>query len=437
MVAGHGPDILRANPKQQILHIGPLLAVELGFGYRTESFSVDPLWLLKYMLEICSLSGRKSEEGGSMVSSVEDSLDALWPEFRAAARGDLTTFHTLIGCYNLHRSEGWPDHPYLFWSSGWGAPYQVHLYMCQLALTYCYFAESTEEDYGPLAMGEENPCEGLGSFADRMLNGYCINIQGDYSEECWLSISYRNTDSRYELELHPRCDVEDSSCNLPYQENCQGVRWDQWEPEWDSDYSYWGAEGRILPNEMFTFCDSNANAKDFQVTIPPLRLAYEGFICDQILFLARMCRDYGRHLRLNINLDYSVIYTLTAQKIARYALRVIASRSSTLIHELGHVLTGKDTHCDTKCCMDAAAEKWECSVRGLLGLPKGKLYYLGLPRTGDYTNPSSIDFAPCAWCSSDHRVQQYTMQFCNTIQEGEPGQDAVFAALGCRTAECS
>ena len=437
LAAGNGPNILRANPGQQIQTAGPLIAAELRFRYRTESFTVNPGWLTAYMMEIYSLSSRKSEGGGPMVSSVEDSLDALWPEFRAAARGDMVNFHNLIGCYNLHRSEGWPDHPYLFWSGGWGAPYQVHLYMCQLALTYSYFAELTEEDYGPLAMGEDNPCRALGPFTEIMLDGYAVDIEGDSSGECWLSISYRNTDSRYETQLHQRCDVEDPSCNQPYQENCVGVHWDNWEPEWDREYMYWGADGRVPPNEIFTFCDTNANAKDFQITIPPLRLAFEGFTCDQILFLARMCRDYGQYLRGNINLDRAIIYTLNAQKLARYALRVIASRSSNLIHEVGHILTGKNSHCKTNCCMDAAAEKWECKVRALLGLPIGKLYYLGPPRFGDYTNPNSVDFPACAWCSSDSGVQQYMAQFCNTIHEGKPGQAAAFVASGCRTSECS
>jgi hypothetical protein len=431
LTAGNGPDILRANLKQQIQKTGPLLAAELRFRYRTESFVVNPGWLAVYMMEIYSLSSRKSEGGGPMVSSAEDSLDALWPEFRAAARGDMATFHNLIGCYNLHRSEGWPDHPYLFWSGGWGAPYRVHLYMCQLALTYSYFAELTDEDYGPLAMGEDNPCRGLGPFTEIMLDGYAVNILGDSSGECWLSISYQTKDARYSEQLHQRCNVGDSTCDQNYAPGCADIPWDEWEPEWAAYQACWKTEGRAAGTPP-SACGPAAHERDFQVIFPPARATFDGFICDQILFLARMCLDYGRHPGPTINLGDFASYFLTARKIARYALRIIAKRSNTLIHEIGHILTAEITHCSAKCCMSAAGGKWECAVRGLLGLPDGEYYYSGHQHFGDYTNPNSISGTICHGCSDDSNVTQQMGLFRNTRQEGKPGQDVAFAATGCR-----
>jgi hypothetical protein len=175
----------------------------------------------------------------------------------------------------------------------------------------------------------------------------------------------------------------------------------------------------------------------FEIICPPSIAAFDGFTCDQILFLARMCRDYGRYLRLAINLDDSVSKTLIARKIARYALRILAKRGNTLIHEIGHILTAEITHCDAKCCMSAAGGKWECSVRGLLGLADGEYYYSGDYHFGDFTNPDSISGSMCSGCSEDNNITQKMDLFCNTRQEGEPGQDVVFAASGCRTLECS
>jgi hypothetical protein len=292
-----GKDLLKANPKQCIPIRGEVLDTGLGFGYRTEGFTVDPIWLLVYWMELDSLSGASPDQAGQMVSSVTASLDWLWPEFRAAARGDMADFHGLLGCYNVHRSEGWPDHPYLFWSNGWGAPHKVHLYMCQLALTYGYFAKLTKKD----------------------INKTCNNV------EC-----------------------TDCSCCFRKEVDCEGELWDAWEPIWLTPQNVWG-NNRTGAAPIDT-CFATAQYGGFVISFMPAYLAFHGFVCDQILFLARMCLDYGYYLVKGGDIPGAQPYFLTATHIGRYALRIITEQASVFIHEMGHLITGKG-HCGPECCM--------------------------------------------------------------------------------------
>ncbi|HND30081.1 MAG TPA: hypothetical protein PLA94_08770, partial [Myxococcota bacterium] len=165
------PEILTPDPNapghlavRQQVGIGSmtLLPPRLGFfditlGYRTESFTVPVSWFKMYTLALANRRSAPASAGSmarySAISSVSHTLDFVWSEFRAAARGSQVDFLNLIGCYNIHRDEGPSQWPYFFWWEGWGAPLQVHTYMCQLAYTYADEAELTRADFAPAATG--------------------------------------------------------------------------------------------------------------------------------------------------------------------------------------------------------------------------------------------------------------------------------------------
>lgn len=108
----------------------------------------------------------------------------------------------------------------------------------------------------------------------------------------------------------------------------------------------------------------------YTITWHPQLLAWFGYVCDYILFLARLAwdlaRDYGSRLR---PMERDALRD-KARLLGRYALRIIADRGRVQIHELDHVWQGRGGHCSAgSCCFELSAQRWLCSVSAWLGLP--------------------------------------------------------------------
>lgn len=93
------------------------------------------------------------------------------------------------------------------------------------------------------------------------------------------------------------------------------------------------------------------------------------------LHLARLALAYA--------MEEDITYILPAIRLARFALRVIASWGATLIHEIGHTWLGGG-HCRWECCFEHAERGWLCNAVSLLGLPWGEDYpeWTTLPEAG-------------------------------------------------------
>jgi hypothetical protein len=332
------PEILTPDPNApghlavgQQVGIGSmtLLPPRLGFfditlGYRTESFTVPVSWFKMYTL---ALANRRSAPASassmarySAISSVSHTLDFVWSEFRAAARGSQVDFLNLIGCYNIHRDEGPSQWPYFFWWEGWGAPLQVHTYMCQLAYTYAAEAELTRADFAPAATGV-NQCEGISTFIRKALRGEKLEDPREPSrEQCQLIINYKNFDSRYNSFSHD-CfsDIDCSSgyCGLP------SPNFDNWLLTYSFSNNCWGRDGESVCRAPDP-CPSGISDDDsMKIALSPATLAWEGISCDWILFLARMSLDYARYLVDEQDIGGAQPYFKTAIYLGRYALRIL------------------------------------------------------------------------------------------------------------------
>lgn len=158
-----------------------------------------------------------------------------------------------------------------------------------------------------------------------------------------------------------------------------GYVWDHALPpsSFDSTANAWLAAGRSShPSQSMSMPDYGsirAYASDgtFTITYHPQVLAWMGYVCDYILYLARMAHDYAR--------DYTTHTTSASERdalrdkameLGRYALRIIADRGRVQIHEFGHVWRGTGGHCSKgSCCFELAARRWLCAVTSQLGLP--------------------------------------------------------------------
>lgn len=417
-------------------------------GYRTVSFEVDGAWLSEYLSDFAAMYGNGAvgtTYSHGIVSSIDDTLDLLWHPFRVAAKGSHATFQKLIGCYNLPRTYGprvtsftdadaaapsWAaaDKPDLFWHLDWGPAQMVVLYALQLLYTY---VEHVEDDRTP------EPCEGIRSFMTTLLeDGEATNDSGT---TCSLTVSFRNAESGYDYVNAP-CKTPVLDCDDGYQ--LKGGTITQGEPF--NDYAlYWVSSTSCLSGKSAadsncdepwpgTTSNSFGDPDRFGVVTHPIHLHFRGAVCDYILFLARLAMDYA----LSGALEFwdALALLVDASRLARYALRVISGFSELLVHEIGHVYAGGN-HCDSGsgnnlACMEIAARQWGCKVRGVLGLPSRTFSQQntdgGFPATDD------------DWDRDAHEHVNLSATFnrweyCDTVKEGTPGQDARYCSTVCLT----
>jgi hypothetical protein len=160
----------------------------------------------------------------------------------------------------------------------------------------------------------------------------------------------------------------------------------------------------------------------------PIRLAFDGVRCDYALFLARIAHDYWLE-------SHDWDYLAYASRLARFALRVIASWGKLLIHEMGHTFLGLG-HCEWDCCFDVAANAWLCKVRGWLGLPEDddKPWYV--PRAEKQGTDCGASWPPEEDGTDEEDERSWWIGYgmfyrCDVRRFGVAGQEARYCATGC------
>jgi hypothetical protein len=105
------------------------------------------------------------------------------------------------------------------------------------------------------------------------------------------------------------------------------------------------------PRSDTTFSTARASSSRRAVTFQPAHLAYDGEVCDTLMFMAQLCLDRARALcrrREREAPDWApqaVLAVRAGRQFASYALVIIAERARVLVHELGHVYLGGSPHC--------------------------------------------------------------------------------------------
>lgn len=357
----------------------------LFFSYRTLNLRLPHDWIWEYLVDWADLYYPdsdphfevQSDASNGLVSSVSDALDLLWLPFRIAARGSPATFHSLLGCWNL--PQDFKDDA-CFWKNGWGAAHKVYLYACQLLYTYVDHVTASDLQ----------ECEGIADFIRTGLSGGTVHNQVG-GPTCRVTLNLRNADTAEAHRVGESCAYGDEACDvgflvsrdhngnigLFYRPN--GKDFDDYDLVlvYDSLNCYGdraNSEGDCLAPEDKAGANTDSYAltkggasQSYDIVFPPVHLDFRGEVCDRLLFFGRMAFDYSRGGAETI--DELLEYERVAEQFGRYALRHIVAMSGTMAHEFGHAFLGRHGHCDWHCCMDIAAHRFLCKVRGELGLP--------------------------------------------------------------------
>lgn len=247
--AGPGPGVTSPTVTGGIGGVTPCAE---RIRYRDQEAWVDCDFLAPYLADAAETWATDEEAAYGMCSSIADTLDLLWFQFRNEARGRHTAFAGLMGCYHLPIDSD-PDPGssgyWMFWSNRNGAPHKVHLYTCQPA-----------RDWG-----------------------------GDHPrwDACTLTINYRNDDPRFGSEpWHEGCRKDVAACDggfNPDNPDRGTLRWGAWSPTWNDTDACWngldGGGGCAEPNsgaEMYGI------GGEFHMTFHPVSLAFRGYTCDRI-----------------------------------------------------------------------------------------------------------------------------------------------------------
>lgn len=423
---------------------GEVITKTYLLGYRTVFFLVEQSWLEEYRADWEALyaSGTTridSDDSYGKVSSINDTLDWLWREYRTASSGDWDVLHSLLLCYNLPKE---PEGTELFWRTGWGPAHKVYLNALQLLFTYSHFLQP-----------ENEPCSGFESFVRSALQGELVtNNVGVRS--CLLGFLYKNLDAEFgnyylacrgslseamEAE-NVHCMEESGFCDEGFKVNKSGEAKCS-PPDW---YGYkeklsWVRAARCWSGESASDtqcqqpgvgdCDAAAFASTgcYKVTLHPVLLAFDGYVCDYIMYLARMAFDYALTAPA-LSIEFRLSYLTSARQLASYVLRIIAEHGRLILHEVGHILSGRGGHCSADCCMNVTAFGWLCQVRAMLGLPLNAFE----PRSDDYDPEDSYQKIAAGLCSDGDMSTE-----CDVGKNGVPGQQANFCATGCMTSDAT
>ena len=437
--------------------------------YRNVLVEVDPSFAAEYTSDlrhwrnaIKAASGNWDDLGYGLVSSVGDTIDAVWWRIKQH-KGGFDHYHDLIGCWNLHQGEADALGRYRFWIYGWGAPHKVHLWTCQMLYDTAQYMEL--RDYPGMSIPSYvTACDGLGWYIrDALAGGSPPTHKG---EGCFLTFSYRS-DGKDANKVHAWCGTQGGDAHLLCDDiwspeeavpSCKGTWWDNWTPVWSSSLSCVSVDGQGLCAAPYTGCD-NANGRhhDFSIHLHAIQVAFDGLVVDTVMFLARTVYDYSRWLKAAGRANEALDAAESAELMARYGLGVLAERSRLLIHEIGHAYTrdnkgdpavndteyeGSD-HCSFNCCNDISQTLWWCWVRSALGLP----FYPYAPVSnvpanalggGDFAADVKLNYQELDNCSHDSEPvlglcsQAVHVWSCTTRRSGEAGlAPAGYCSTGC------
>lgn len=419
------------------------------FRYRSETWVLPRQWLTsRYLPDFWRvLSSKDPSFRYGLCNSVSDTLDFVWQPFRSEAIGNVQDFHSLLGCYDLHRSD-FEGHAYLFWSSGWGAPHKVHLYACQLIATYWRFADlAPERAAGGVSSAVEAACRGFDEFLRITISGgigtrHSANrATAGVPDSCRMTVSIRNG-QEYSRVHPPKCPIgwqwpapsdefgPEVRCGDGLRPNVHGTDWQMAEPIFNALGNCYtgnltGSAACLGPNLLSREIGYGGV---WNFTAPSAALYWRGSVCDSLLFWSRVCNDYALD-RLFSHADGAgyLSFRTTALHLARYAMHHILHWAMYMVHEFGHTFRSDDLHCggDAYCCFDVASKVFACRVRARLGIPAAE--YSAAPGVNDFSNPISTTVGRPT-CGSDAGVSQNLMVSCDTGVEGEPWHVGTFTA---------
>lgn len=448
--------LLKAEPQQPGVQFAlPIFVFPVWFRYRTIEFSLPATWADTYESDLEALYADydAAEDGWAqmshgLVGSTNGTIDELWSRIQRTPT-DFATAFDLIGCYNLHRGDSEVASRYRFWRFSWGAPLQVHLWTHQLLLTFSSWF--TPGSWRSTVESRVTECDGMPAFVISLLQGSRAEGRENWTgEACYLTVSYRS-DGTDAHEVTAPC-LSDYTCEQQYKPTgssaCDGLPWDAWTLDWQSSEHCFTSDGtttgdckRPDTEDPPSNCEQNAHHNVFSINLHASELAYQGAVCDYVMYLARMALDYSRALSSSGAPAATVAeYRDAADKLSRYALVVLAYNGRHWLHEIGHAWLGTsegtyDTddrlwsgaHCQFNCCNDVVADNWWCKVRGWLGLP---LYNYESYGSDDYDpTASTVDGDESDACSDD----EYAVRIwsCDVVALGVPAQQAYFCSTGC------
>ena len=430
----------------------------LTLAWRDTEVTLPLDFYLDYLGNINALRAAGSAGSRGTTSSVASALDLLWPEVRAAAEaagafGDdaRTAWRDMLLCYNLPRetwvtemtAKGDAYRP-MFWMAEWGAPFEVYCRIMQLVRTYADAAQDR--------VSGSTACDGYSSWLRRAVMGEDVKTAWSGTRRCKVGIQFRNADAATAWSPGSGAaswlgtctvagiavPVATGSCTAGYDPELgeDGVDWDDWASWWDP------SDVILRPVDTYRsayFPENRTSSRAYvatglelaQVHFHPNWLAWHAYICDHLLFLARITLDYYRWAYPSLSDGEAEALQVTARRFARYALRLMVDCAELLIHELGHIYTGGG-HCDwskypsdNDCCFGMAGARFSCFAIQALGLPPGAVDgpYLGSP-TGLHTD----DLTECVY---DTSVLHACRVSCELHDVGEVAGGARYCAVPC------
>jgi hypothetical protein len=372
--------------------------------YRSTEIHLPAEWVWGYLDKwIETLGTIPAYRSRGPVSGTGHVMDMFWPRLRARTLTlpDRGAYSRLIGCWMVpvDAAEGMPES--LFFRAAGGAMRAVHALTCQVLHAYADEAavpRSTDAPY-PKLVTDDGWCNQLSDFIKAMCMGTDIDaLDGDQ-----LRPTPRSEGPCGRVIINYADNHEESlRGGQPISSPCAGLgEWPSenhrcWQVYSDSaafsgaDVLPWDAytlgvmatpysSGRLpglpvgpyagleyvtftdvdnpastlkpWPRSDTTFSTARASSSRRAVTFQPAHLAYDGEVCDTLMFMAQLCLDRARALcrrREREAPDWApqaVLAVRAGRQFASYALVIIAERARVLVHELGHVYLGGSPHC--------------------------------------------------------------------------------------------
>lgn len=358
------------------------------FAYRATSFEVPQEWYDAYQADLTTQHERGTPGVAvGLVSSVTDFLDWAWSDLKAdwdETGASRASWIDQLSCYNLPTTDMPERISARFWHGGWGPPYRVFGLTNVLVL-------STARWISDLCSGTE-VCEDFPDFVETMLRGGTARDRLGEGP-CGLRFRFMNADPFHAFVAGTGATSDTIRCGSRAGETyaCDegflmegdttdvGRDWDHAFPgsfDWTAAAWVTWLNGSHPSRSLSEPPKESGSARNYVsdgswiFTSRPEHLAWHGFLCDWILYLARLAHDRARDRTSSIGLADRLALMRKAWELGRYALRILVWRGEILIHELGHVHAGEGGHCSKGSgCHELSAQRWRCAVIARYGLP--------------------------------------------------------------------